>query len=159
MAGNALNRRSLDKSAWLLLVFLAVWAIAYGGSKGRISFNGERYIRNDGSYYTNDAVHIAIAKVSSLLPDDTDILVYARPMASSNAVDWVRLAPFLTFADHPYNYALPNATNYNILVASSYVPVTVHTNGVWSIPGFIIPETGGKAGFKNTRILIKEDNE
>jgi hypothetical protein len=90
-----------------------------------------------------------------MLPDSTEILVYARQLDSTNALDWARLTPHLTYADHPHDYNLPNATNYNVMVAASFVPgPTVHTNGVWSITGFIIPNSGGKIGFKQTRITI-----
>lgn len=135
-------------------------AAQYGGTKGfvgRVNVN-DPYIRDDGSYLTNDVAHVAIARRSPLLPDTTEILVYARELASTNAADWVRLDPHLTFADHPHDYALPNATNHNVLVAASFVPEpTVHTNGVWSITGFIIPGTG-RIGFKQTRtITIPED--
>ncbi len=147
------------------LAGLAVWAVAYGGSKpgpsGRVMVS-DPYIRDNGSWLSpsNNVAHVAIAKLSPLLPDDTAILVYAREMALSNATDWVRLAPHLTFADHPHDYLLPGlATNYNVLVAADFTPApTVHTNGVWSINGFIIPGSGGKMGFKQTTtILIQEE--
>ena len=64
----------------------------------------------------------------------------------------MRLSPHLTFADHPYDYSLPNATNYDVMVAADFTPApTVHTNGVWQMKGFIIPGTG-KAAFPNTRV-------
>ena len=114
------------------------------------------YISNSGSYLTNDVAHISIAKRSALLPDDTSILVYARQVDSTNVADWVRLSPHLTFADHPHDYALPNATNYDVMVAADFVPApTVHTNGVWQIKGFTIPGTG-KAAFPNTKTIRKE---
>ena len=105
-----------------------------------------------GSYLTNDIVHVAIAKRTPLLPDDTEILVYARQVDLTNATDWVRLSPHLTFAGHPYDYALPNATNHDVMVAANFTPApTVHTNGVWQMKGFIIPGTV-KSAFPNTRI-------
>lgn len=146
------------------LAALTVWAVAYGGSKGpsgRITVD-DPYIRDDGSWLSpsNNVAHVAIAKKSPLLPDSTAILVYARELALSNATDWVRITPHLTFADHPHDYLLPGlATNYNVLVAADFTPApTVHTNGVWSINGFIIPGSGGKMGFKQTTtILIQEE--
>ena len=73
-------------------------------------------------------------------------------MDQTNATDWVRLEPHLTFAQHPHDYALANATNYDVTVAANYVPEpTVHTNGVWRIKGFVIPGTG-KAAFPNTKV-------
>ena len=150
------------RSCRAALAALSVWAVAYGGSKGgRVSID-DPYIRDDGSWLSpsNNVAHVAIAKKSPLLPDDTAILVYAREVAQSNVTDWVRITPHLTFADHPHDYLLPGlATNYNVLVAADFTPApTVHTNGVWSINGFIIPGSGGRMGFKQTTtILIEEE--
>ncbi len=140
------------------LALLTAWAVLYGGSKppqgGRVTVD-DPYIRDAGSYLTNDVVHVAISKRTALLPDTTEILVYARELAATNASDWVRLTPHLTYADHPYDYALPNATNHNVLVAAQFTPgPTVHTNGVWSITGFIIPGSGGRITFKQTRLKM-----
>ena len=144
------------------LAALSVWAVAYGGSKGGRVTVDDPYIRDDGSWLSpsNNVAHVAIAKKSPLLPDDTAILVYAREVAQSNVTDWVRITPHLTFADHPHDYLLPGlATNYNVMVAADFTPApTVHTNGVWSINGFIIPGSGGRMGFKQTTtILIEEE--
>ena len=119
--------------------------------KGTVTVS-DPYIVNDGSYLTNDVAHVAIAKRTPLLPNDTEILVYARQVDATNATDWVRLSPHLTFADHPYDYSLPNATNYDVMVAADFTPApTVHTNGVWQIKGFTIPGTG-KSAFLNTKV-------
>jgi len=155
--------RETPRSFRAMLALLTAWAVIYGGSKapqGRVTVD-DPYIRDAGSYLTNDVVHVAIAKKTALLPDTTEILVYARELVATNASDWVRLTPHLTYADHPFDYALPNATNHNVLVAAQFTPgPTVHTNGVWSITGFIIPGSGGKMGFKQTRtILLEEENE
>ena len=155
-------KKRLRGSAAAALALLSAWAVLYGGSKGRVTVS-DPYIQNAGSYLTNDIVHVAISKRSQMLPDDTEILVYARQLDMTNATDWVRLEPHLTLAEHLlvegvyfHDYALPNATNYNVLVAASFTPVpTVHTNGVWQIKGFTIPGTG-KAAFPNTKIIRKE---
>jgi hypothetical protein len=155
--------RIRERGGSIVLAALATWATLYGGSKpgpsGRVTID-DPYIRDNGSWLSpsNNVAHVAIAKRSPLLPDNTAILVYARELAQSNATDWVRITPQLTFADHPYDYQLPGlATNYNVFVAADFTPApTVHTNGVWSINGFIIPGSGGKMGFKQTTtILIK----
>lgn len=145
------------------LALLSTWAVLYGGSKGpsgRVTVD-DPYIRDAGSWLSpsNNVAHVAIAKRSGLLPDSTAILVYARELSQSNATDWVRLTPHLTFADHPRDYLLPGiATNYNVLVAADFTPApTVRTNGVWSINGFVIPNSGGKFGFKQTRTILKEE--
>ena len=132
------------------IVALAV-ACTLFARKGTVTVS-DPYIQNAGSYLTNDVAHVAIAKRTPILPDDTEILVYARQVDLTEPTDWVRLSPHLTFADHPYDYALPNATNYDVMVAASFTPApTVHTNGVWQMKGFIIPGTG-KSAFPNTRI-------
>ena len=119
--------------------------------KGTVTVS-DPYIVNAGAYLTNDVAHVAIAKRTPLLPNDTEILVYARQVDLTNATDWVRLSPHLTFAGHPHDYALPNATNQDVMVAANFTPApTVHTNGVWQMKGFIIPGTG-KSAFPNTRI-------
>ncbi len=126
------------RSCRAALAALSVWAVAYGGSKGgRVSID-DPYIRDDGSWLSpsNNVAHVAIAKKSPLLPDDTAILVYAREVAQSNVTDWVRVTPHLSFADHPHDYLLPGlATNYNVMVAADFTPApTVHTNGVCRAP-------------------------
>ena len=147
--------RRRAKRATVALTVLAAAAIIYGGSKGRVTVS-DPYIVNSGSYLTNDIAHVSIAKRTPLLPDDTEILVYARQVDSVDPSDWVRLSPHLTFADHPYDYTLANATNYDVLVAADFTPApTVHTNGVWQMKGFIIPGTG-KSAFPNTKVIRKE---
>ena len=143
-------RRKLKGSTVAAMAVLAV-SCTLLARKGRVTV-ADPYIRDAGSYLTNDIVHVAIAKRTPLLPDDTEILVYARQVDLTNATDWVRLSPHLTFAGHPYDYALPNATNHDVMVAANFTPApTVHTNGVWQMKGFIIPGTG-KSAFPNTRI-------
>ena len=160
MCKAAMRAKRRLRGASLMFCAFAVACILFGGRKGSITVS-DPYVVNNGSYLTNDVVHVAIAKRSAMLPDNTAILVYARQLEQTNATDWVRLMPHLTYVDHPYDYSLPNATNYNVMVDAQFTPSpTVHTNGVWSITGFIIPNSGGRMGFKQTRtILIKEDNE
>ena len=145
------------------LSVLSVWAVAFGGSKGGRVVVDDPYIKDDGSWLStsNNVAHVAIAKKSILMPNDTEILVYAREVAQTNAADWVRLTPHLTFADHPHDYLLAGiATNYDVMVAAQFSPgPSVHTNGVWSINGFLIPNGNGRMGFKQTITIITEDNE
>lgn len=137
-----------------LMIALVACATKWGGSKhvsGKVSV-ADDYIADNGSYLTNDVAYIALQKKSALLPDSIEILVYARELASTNTADWFRLEPYLTYADHPYAYSLPNATNYYVIVAANYAaPPSVHTNGVLLIKGFIIPGTD-KVAFPNSRI-------
>ena len=146
-------KRRLRRAALAILALAAACTIF--ARKGTITVS-DPYIQNAGSYLTNDVAHIAIAKRTPLLPDDTEILVYARQVDQTNATDWVRLSPHLTFADHPFDYALPNATNHDVMVAADFTPApTVHTNGVWQMKGLTIPGTG-KSAFPNTKIIKKE---
>lgn len=150
-------RRNLPQGTTVGIVTAAIIGVIYGGSKGRVTVD-DPYITDNGSYVTNDFIHVAIAKRTAILPDTTEILVYYRPVDSTNAEDWVEFTPRLTFADFPHNFLLANATNYNALVGASYTPEpTVHTNGVWQIKGFLIPGAGGKSSFVNTRIRLFEE--
>lgn len=152
-------RVNLPPQALLVFGVLATVAAFYGGSKGIIKVD-DPYIVDDGSYLTNDFVHVSIKKRTSMLPDSTVILVYYRHEDSTNVEDWVEFTPRLTFADFPYDYPLNNATNYDVLVGASYVPEpTVHTNGVWITRGFLIPDGTGKSAFVNTRIHVIEMGE
>ena len=149
-SAEAAKRRLGGPRSVAAIVALAV-ACTLFARKGTVTVS-DPYIQNAGSYLTNDVAHVAIAKRTPILPDDTEILVYARQVDLTEPTDWVRLSPHLTFADHPYDYALPNATNYDVMVAASFTPApTVHTNGVWQMKGFTIPGTG-KSAFPNTRI-------
>ena len=153
-SAEAAKRRLRGSGALAASIALAV-ACTLFARKGSVTVS-DPYITNDGSYLTNDVAHVAIAKRTLLLPDDTEILVYARQVGLTNATDWVRLDPHLTFADHPHDYALPLATNHDVIVAANFAPApTVHTNGVWQMKGFTIPGTG-KAAFPNTRTIQKE---
>ncbi len=150
MGKAAMNAKRRLKGASAMFLLLALSCLLFA-RKGQVTVN-DPYITNAGSYLTNDVAHVSIAKRTPLLPDSTEILVYARQVDQTNATDWVRLEPHLTFADHPYDYSLPNATNHDVMVAASYTPApTVHTKGVWQMKGFTIPGTG-KAAFPNTRI-------
>lgn len=141
----------LGKALTIIMVCALTIYAATKPSKGSVTVS-DNYIKDNGSYLTNDVCRIAIEKKISALPEDTSILVYARELSSTNVADWVRLEPYLTYKDYPYDHHLPNATNYNIMVAADYLnPPFVHTNGVLIFKGFIIPGTN-KAAFPNTKI-------
>ncbi len=154
-------RRKLKGSAAVAMAVLAV-SCTLLARKGRVTV-ADPYIQDSGSFLTNDVAHVSITKRTQMLPDDTEILVYARQVDLTNATDWVRLEPHLTLAQHllvegvySWEYAIPNATNHDVMVAANFTPApTVHTNGVWQIKGFTIPGTG-KAAFPNTRTIRKE---
>ena len=130
-------------------LFAVVLATRYGGSKvitGRVTVD-DPYIVDAGSFVTNDYVHVALAGRYAFIPAETEILIYSRELAQTNAADWVQLVraeegPY-HLGEFPLDIQFPNATNYNFLVAADYIPApTVHTNGVWQIKGFVIPAEG-----------------
>lgn len=150
-ARRAMRRYGVSARVVFLLAAAACVMLA-GGKSGSVSVHDD-YIQDAGSYLTNDVAHVALSKKTPILPDSTEILVYARELSSTNAADWFRLSPHLTYADHPHDYALPNATNYSVLVSSSFVPEpTVHTNGIWALRGFEVPGHPGKYAFGNSRV-------
>ena len=154
-------RRKLKVSSAVAMAVLAV-SCTLLARKGQVIVV-DPYIQDAGSYLTNDIAHVSIRKRTQMLPDDTEIMVYARQVDLTNATDWVRLEPHLTLAEHllvedvySFEYAIPNATNHDVMVAANFTPApTVHTNGVWQVKGFLIPGTG-KAAFPNTRTIRKE---
>lgn len=137
-------------------VVLAVFVcglVHYGSTKhiGKVRVYDD-YIRDNGSYLTNDYVYVAITKTLSIVPDSANVLVYAREISSTNAADWLQLTPVRTIGEHPCTYMLIDATNYNIAVMCDFVPPPiVHTNGVLTIKGFIIPGTD-KIAFPRSQI-------
>ena len=119
-------KRHLNLLLASLLVSLLAGLAAYanetpGGRTGRFIFD-TRYIADVGSYLTNDTCHVALTKIANIIPDDTEVLVYARPVVSTNASDWVQLLPLRTIAEHPADYYLANAISNDVMVTANYVP-------------------------------------
>ena len=155
-----------------VLAVLAFAAIIVGGTKTGSVKVDDPYIVDAGSFVTNDYVHIGVAARFDFI-GDTEILIWSREIASTNVEDWVQLVrieegPY-RLREFPLDIPFPGATNFNFLVASNYVPEpTVHTNGVWSIKGFVIPAGDGAShlsppspatfAFPNSKSILKEDN-
>lgn len=123
----------------------------------------DEYLKNEGSYATNDTLRVSLSVASSVMPSDFDINVFYRDYQSTNAADWALLAPSpvawsaytaTTNAGVRYHdYTITGATNYDFLVMSDFVPEpTVHTNGVWMARGFEIPGESGRFAFPNSRV-------
>lgn len=152
--------RDLDRrrGAFAALAALAAACTMLAQKSGTISF--DRLIADAGSYLTNDVVHVAATNAAAYASFDfsaSTLLVYARPVGSTNSADWAELEPRRTFGEQPADWHLPNATNYNVLVAVNYVPPSpVHTNGVLELRGFVVPSADADtraAGF------IRSDTE
>ena len=144
----------------LALALLALVAVIVGGTKSRVIVD-DPYVRDSGSFVTNDFVHVAIVARYDFIPASMEVMIWSRELSLTNAEDWVRIVraeegPF-RLAEFPIDIPFPDATNYEFMVAANYVPEpTVHTNGVWQIKGFIVPgtpggETTGMMAFPNTK--------
>ena len=140
-----------------VLAVLAAVAMIVGGTKVTVN---DPYIRDVGSYATNDLLHVAVERKFDFIPMDTEVWIFSRLASSRNAADWTELLPRHTLADFPVDIFIANATNYTYCVAANYVPApTVHTNGVWNIKGFVIPDSGGRMAFPNTKTATRGDTE
>ena len=151
------RRRGTFAALATLAAACAVFAQKHAGT---ILF--DRLIADAGSYLTNDVVHVAATNAAAYASFDfsaSPLLVYARPVGSTNSADWAELEPRRTFGEQPADWHLPNATNYNVLVAIDYVPPSpAHTNGVLELRGFVVPSTDADtraAGFIRSDIELK----
>lgn len=133
----ALALKAVRASVWRA-AFLAVFACAfifYGATKGTISFPytdfEKRYLVDNGSYVTNDFIHVNFTRL--LAPSSADLHIDFRQWQSTNDAEWVSLVD-TTFADFqlPQDIQFPNATNFNFAVYTTWTPgAAVRTNGVW----------------------------
>ena len=90
-----------------------------------------RYLTDAGSYVTNDYVHVAFTK-SAIVPDSAEFFGYARPVGSTNDLDWTCMLE-TTFADFhsPSNVPYANAISNDFQFFTTFTPgPAVHTNGV-----------------------------
>lgn len=114
----------------VLAVFAVVSCILYGGTKAaRSRFTFEPGLLNDGSYSTNDLVHVEWVKSGTpYVSDAATLYVDYREIGSTN--EWELLAES-TVGEYMLDINLKDATNYNFNVWWYYKPEDVHTNGVW----------------------------
>ena len=89
------------------------------------------YLVDDGSYVTNDLVHVAFN--SYLIPSSAQIILAYCPDISTNVEDIVT-AYQATLADfpNPLDFAFENAISNTWWCYTTWTPgPTVHTNGIW----------------------------
>lgn len=151
------------RGAFAALAALAIACTIFGQKPAGPSINIDRLLQDAGCYATNDVFHVAVTNAPAYAGVDfsaCDVLVYARERASTNAASWFELTPRKKFSQQPADYAIEDATNYNYLVYLDYVPPSpVHTNGVFELRGFVVPddEPGNleqlAAGFINSRAI------
>lgn len=144
-----------------VMTIASLIAVLVGGMKRPVIVD-DPYIRDAGSYVTNDLVHVAVEARYAFVPQSTEVMIWSRELSQTNAEDWVQLVraeegPY-RLREFPLDIPFPNATNYTFMVAAKYVPEpTIHTNGVWSAKGFEIPGAPGKMAFPNTKTVTKGD--
>jgi len=148
------------------LLLLSAVAVIVGGTKnGIVTTLNDPYITVDGSYTTNEFVHVEVQKRYDWLPNNTEIWIWSREIIQTNEEDWVKLVRVeegeYVITDFPLDIPFPNATNYDFLVAANYVPEpSVHTNGVWTARGFIIDSNGVDAitgAFPFSKVKTEEE--
>ena len=127
------------------LTVLAVGLTIYAGAKHIIGTSTlDVYLRDAGSYPTNDVWHVAATKTFLAMPDSTLIHIEAQWIHDSVTNFPAALRPPTTnkfdLAEFPY-YAMPTnifivgATNYNIYVYADWTEPASATNNVLSIRG------------------------
>ena len=135
--------------SWLVAAAFVVGAVFYGGSK---SFSFDVGLRDNGSWASNDTVHVAWTYTG--IPSASSLYVAYRE--SGTASDWADLGETVVSA-LSWEVTLANATNYDYLVYTTYVPPSpVHTNGVWVGPVYETKKRVGAQSFIVINGVIRE---
>lgn len=135
-AGHGARRSSL---AVFALFALVATICAQKIVTAQIEF--DNYLVDVGSFATNDTVHVAATRTTTLVPLNSPVMVHTRYWGLTNATDWVERFPTgtserLTIADLPADYYVPNASSNHVLVTVDYVPPSiVFTNLVLTVGG------------------------
>lgn len=132
--------RASARTAHLALFALAgVAATIYGGGKGRVgtvSFPRTdpqtAWLSDDGSYVTNDVVHVAFRRV--VVPGNAPLFIDRR-LVSERGDDSAWIGHVETTFDAfpvPQDIRFEAATNWDWIVYTTWTPgPSVQTNGVW----------------------------
>ena len=126
----------------LVFAIGVVLATLYGGSKnfhGRITYPRTDpevwYLQDNGSYVTNDAVHVAFAR-NLIVPDSAMFYLYGLESTYTNETDWTDNS-FCAYSNSfsnitvPFDFAYAAASNFNWLAFTDWAPSPqTHTNGV-----------------------------
>lgn len=133
-----IRRHKVD--ALLVAPFVLFFAY-YGGSKIASTVTFPRtdpetwYLMDNGSYVTNDWVHVAYTK-NPIVPNTASIFIEGLSLSYTNQSDWAEHS-FLAYsntlgtATSPFDMPYPAASNFNWIVYTDWTPPpTTHTNGV-----------------------------
>ena len=134
-----MRRHRLDAA---LVAPFVVGLVLYGGAKhvvGKITYPRTDpevwYLLDNGSYVTNDAVHVAFSR-NLIVPASASFYLYGLELSYTNQADWAEhsfCAYSNTFAQisQPFDLPHPAATNFNWIAFTDWTPPPVtHTNGV-----------------------------
>lgn len=129
-------RRAFRRSGFCFWIFAAGFILTgickYGG---RVSFPfvdiEQRYLFDNGSYVTNDLVHIDFVR-ASFVPDTAPLYGYFRPVGSTNDAEWVNFID-VTFDLFPVpcDFEFEGAQTNDFVFFTTWTPgPAAHTNGV-----------------------------
>ena len=93
------------------------------------------YLMNNGSYVSNDFVHVAYNR-NLILPASANLFIECLESCYSNQTDWashsiLAYSNTIENSSSPFDLPWPAASNYNWIVYTDWTPPpTTHTNGV-----------------------------
>ena len=132
--------RSHCLDAFLIAPFV-VGIIFYGSTKITTTITYPRtdpevwYLQNNGSYVTNDAVHIAFTR-NLIVPQTANFFIYGLDCSYTNQSDWADYS-FMAYSNTfqnmsvPFDFVYQYASNFNWIAFTDWTPPPVtHTNGV-----------------------------
>ena len=130
-------------------------------------FTFDSYLRDAGSYATNDTAHVAaIGAIAELPLEGCDIWLFvqdrANPTNAAGEAVWTQHPDIVPFTNpFAHDYEVAGATNCDYTVLINYIPPTpVHTNGVFELRGFEIDEADAEraAAFISTGVTTEPDD-
>lgn len=118
-----------SKMGKILFVLAATCLMAFAGTKHNAKFYFAAGLKDDGSYATNDFVHIEWVKSGvPYVPNTSTVFIDYRNKESTN--EWVELAD-VPVTEYFYDATIENATNLEFNIWWHNEEQEVHTNGVW----------------------------
>ena len=125
----------LSRRALFALLAVAV-ACTVCARKGNITYPATdpttAYLRDDGSFVTNDLVHVSFTRI--IVPDTATLCIDRRRVDSEGDDSAWTSHIETTFADFqvPQDIQFESATNWDWVVYTTWTPgPSVQTNGVW----------------------------
>ena len=125
----------------IIVAPFVICLIYTGATKNEARINYPRtdpevwYLMDNGSYVTNDAVHVAFTR-NLIVPNTASFYIYGLELSYTNESDWAEHS-FLAYEDTfgnmtvPFDMPFEAATNYNWMAFTDWTPPPVtHTNGV-----------------------------